>query len=52
LEEDWMAEWDAQVADEEMPPATYVADLPTQAELSQHLMDDHDEEGLPTPGPK
>jgi len=47
-----MAEWDAQVAgrgDRHLPHMW--ADVPTHVELSQHLMDDHDEEGLPTPGP-
>jgi hypothetical protein len=25
--------------------------FPTQLALSQHLIDDHDDDGLPTPGP-
>jgi hypothetical protein len=51
-EEDWMAEWDAQVADEEIVTCHICGQtFPTQVELSQHLMDDHDDEGLPTPGP-
>jgi hypothetical protein len=51
-EEDWMAEWDAQVADEEIATCHICGQtFPTQVELSQHLMDDHDDEGLPTPGP-
>jgi hypothetical protein len=51
-EEDWMAEWDAQVADEEIATCHICGQtFPTQVELSQHLMDEHDDEGLPTPGP-
>jgi len=47
-----MAEWDAQVADEEIATCHICGQtFPTQVELSQHLMDDHDDEGLPTPGP-
>jgi hypothetical protein len=50
-EEDWMTERDAQ-ADEEVAICRMCGQtFPTQVELSQHLMDEHDDDGLPTPGP-
>jgi hypothetical protein len=50
-EEDWMTEGDAQVLDEENPTCHRCGQtFPTEVELSQHLMDAHDDDGLSTAG--
>jgi hypothetical protein len=51
-EEDWMTEVDEQRGDEEIATCHMCGQtFATQVELSQHLMDAHDDDGLPTPGP-
>ncbi len=51
-EEDRMTERDMQAGDEEIATCHMCRQtFPTQEELSQHLMDAHDDDGLPTPGP-
>lgn len=52
VEEEPMSEVDEQGGDEEIATCHMCGQtFPTQLELSQHLMDPHDEEGLPTPVP-
>lgn len=51
-EEDWMTEVEEQRDDEEIATCHMCRQtFSTQVELSQHLMDVHDDDGLLTPGP-
>lgn len=51
-EEDLVTERDEQRVDEEIATCHMCGQtFPTQVELSQHLMDAHEDDGLPAPGP-
>jgi hypothetical protein len=50
--EDWVTEVEEQRDDEEIATCHMCGQtFSTQVELSQHLMDAHGDDGLPTPGP-
>ncbi|MGZ8631185.1 MAG: hypothetical protein ACXWZF_09505 [Actinomycetota bacterium] len=47
-----MTERDGQAGDDEIATCHMCGQtFPTQVELSQHLIDAHDDDGLPAPGP-